>query len=151
MYLWIPHHFHYLQHIYSADQLKWGCKDTRRIDLERDLSLRKEEDFCFKVPNYFTPCEPEYFFPIFSQTFWKSWCLQFHCYTGIVDKQPGVATFVLDCTVNLAVQMILIWQSCQKHVVAALVIVMPRSFSCAIQSITVLPSWTSPILWTKPE
>jgi len=30
--------------------------------------------------------------------------------------------------------------------VAAAVIVMPRSFSCAIQSISAVPSWTSPIL-----
>jgi hypothetical protein len=31
-------------------------------------------------------------------------------------------------------------------VVAAEVIVMPRSCSCGIQSITAAPSWTSPIL-----
>ena len=38
----------------------------------------------------------------------------------------------------------------QKHVVAAEVIVIPRSCSCAIQSITAVPSCTSPILWDKP-
>jgi len=37
--------------------------------------------------------------------------------------------------------MTLPWQ-----VVAADVIVIPRSRSCAIQSITAVPSWTSPIL-----
>jgi hypothetical protein len=30
------------------------------------------------------------------------------------------------------------------------VMVMPRSRSCSIQSITVAPSWTSPILWDTP-
>ncbi len=34
----------------------------------------------------------------------------------------------------------------QKQVVAAEVIVMPRSCSCSIQSIVAAPSWTSPIL-----
>ena len=38
----------------------------------------------------------------------------------------------------------------QKQVTAADVIVMPRSFSCSIQSVTVLPSSTSPILWIRP-
>ena len=35
-------------------------------------------------------------------------------------------------------------------VVAAEVIVMPRSCSCSIQSITAAPSCTSPILWVRP-
>ena len=34
----------------------------------------------------------------------------------------------------------------QKQVVAAEVMVMPRSCSCSIQSMVALPSWTSPIL-----
>ncbi len=38
----------------------------------------------------------------------------------------------------------------QKQVVAAEVIVMPRSCSCAIQSMVAAPSWTSPILWDFP-
>ena len=38
----------------------------------------------------------------------------------------------------------------QKVVVAADVIVMPRSCSCSIQSIVAAPSWTSPILWDFP-
>ena len=38
----------------------------------------------------------------------------------------------------------------QKQVVAADVIVMPRSRSCSIQSMTVAPSWTSPILCETP-
>ncbi len=42
--------------------------------------------------------------------------------------------------------MRLIWVSFQKAVVAADVIVMPRSCSCSIQSIVAAPSWTSPIL-----
>ncbi len=44
------------------------------------------------------------------------------------------------------VSMMLIWFLFQKHVVAADVIVMPRSCSWAIQSIVAAPSWTSPIL-----
>ena len=44
------------------------------------------------------------------------------------------------------VSMMLIWWSFQKQVVAAEVIVMPRSCSCSIQSIVAVPSWTSPIL-----
>jgi hypothetical protein len=38
----------------------------------------------------------------------------------------------------------------QKHVVAAEVIVMPRSCSCSIQSIVAAPSCTSPILCCLP-
>jgi hypothetical protein len=39
----------------------------------------------------------------------------------------------------------------QAQEMAAAVIVIPRSRSCSIQSVTVVPSWTSPILWTAPE
>jgi len=39
----------------------------------------------------------------------------------------------------------------QAQEIAAAVIVIPRSRSCSIQSVTVVPSWTSPILWTAPE
>ncbi len=41
--------------------------------------------------------------------------------------------------------MLMVW-SFQVQVVAADVIVMPRSCSCSIQSIVAAPSWTSPIL-----
>ena len=44
------------------------------------------------------------------------------------------------------VSMMLIWWSFHQQVVAADVIVMPRSCSCSIQSMTAAPSWTSPIL-----
>ncbi|CNH45674.1 Uncharacterised protein [Mycobacterium tuberculosis] len=44
------------------------------------------------------------------------------------------------------VSMMLIWLSFQKQVVAAEVMVMPRSCSCSIQSIVAAPSCTSPIL-----
>ena len=46
--------------------------------------------------------------------------------------------------------MMLIRWSFQKQVVAAEVMVIPRSFSCSIQSISVEPSSTSPILWVLP-
>ena len=38
----------------------------------------------------------------------------------------------------------------QKQVVDAAVMVMPRSCSCSIQSIWVVPSWTSPIFRDTP-
>ncbi len=38
----------------------------------------------------------------------------------------------------------------QKQVVAAEVMVMPRSRSCSIKSMTAAPSCTSPILWETP-
>src|SRR5450432_2457820 len=39
----------------------------------------------------------------------------------------------------------------QVKLVAAAVMVMPRSRSCGIQSICASPSCTSPILWMRPE
>ena len=44
------------------------------------------------------------------------------------------------------VSMMLMRWSFHMHVVAADVMVMPRSCSCTIQSIVAAPSWTSPIL-----
>ena len=49
------------------------------------------------------------------------------------------------------VSMMLRRLSCQKVVVAAEVIVMPRSCSCSIQSMVAAPSCTSPILCDLPE
>ena len=46
-------------------------------------------------------------------------------------------------------RMLMRW-SRQNAVVAAEVMVMPRSCSCSIQSMTAAPSWTSPILWVRP-
>ena len=48
------------------------------------------------------------------------------------------------------VSIMLMRQSRQKQVVAADVIVIPRSCSCTIQSIVAAPSCTSPILWVRP-
>ena len=48
------------------------------------------------------------------------------------------------------VSMMLIRQSFQKLVVAADVMVMPRSCSWTIQSMTAVPSCTSPILYDRP-
>ena len=48
------------------------------------------------------------------------------------------------------VSMMLMRWSCHSQAVAAEVIVMPRSCSCSIQSMTAAPSWTSPILWVRP-
>ena len=44
------------------------------------------------------------------------------------------------------VSIILMRTSFQEQVVAAEVMVMPLSFSCSIQSMMAVPSWTSPIL-----
>ena len=48
------------------------------------------------------------------------------------------------------VSMMLMRWSSQNAVVAAEVMVMPRSCSCSIQSIVAAPSWTSPSLWVRP-
>ncbi len=48
------------------------------------------------------------------------------------------------------VSMMLIRWSRQKQVVAAVVMVMPRSCSCTIQSMVAAPSWTSPMRCTRP-
>ena len=46
--------------------------------------------------------------------------------------------------------MMLMRWSRHDAVVAADVMVMPRSCSWAIQSIVAAPSWTSPSLWVRP-
>jgi hypothetical protein len=48
------------------------------------------------------------------------------------------------------VSMMLMRWSFHWQVVAADVMVMPRSCSCSIQSIVAAPSWTSPILYALP-
>ena len=48
------------------------------------------------------------------------------------------------------VSMMLIRWPSHWQVVAAEVMVMPRSCSCSIQSIVAAPSWTSPILYALP-
>ena len=57
---------------------------------------------------------------------------------------PGVSMMLMRCSGKL------LSMPCQKQVVAADVMVMPRSCSCSIQSMMVAPSWTSPILWVTP-
>ena len=65
--------------------------------------------------------------------------------TSIVKSTwPGVSMMLIRCSGWL------LSIPFQKQVVAADVIVMPRSRSCSIQSITVAPSWTSPILCETP-
>ena len=53
---------------------------------------------------------------------------------------PGVSMMLIRCSSPLPSS------ARQKQVVAAEVIVMPRSCSCSIQSMVAVPSWTSPIL-----
>ena len=48
------------------------------------------------------------------------------------------------------VSMMLIQTPFHRQVVAADVMVIPRSCSCTIQSMTAAPSWTSPILYVLP-
>jgi hypothetical protein len=57
-----------------------------------------------------------------------------------------VARRVDDVDAVLRPDALLVPWRCQKQVVAADVIVMPRSCSCSIQSIVAAPSCTSPIL-----
>ena len=62
--------------------------------------------------------------------------------TSIVKSTwPGVSMMLMRCSLALPFQ---------KQLVAAEVIVMPRSCSCSIQSIVAAPSCTSPILWMTP-
>jgi len=65
--------------------------------------------------------------------------------TSIVKSTwPGVSMMLIRCSgSDRSIPF-------QKQVVAADVIVMPRSCSCSIQSIVAAPSWTSPILWLTP-
>ena len=59
--------------------------------------------------------------------------------TSIVKSTwPGVSMMLIRCSGPSP--------AVQKQVVAADVIVMPRSCSCSIQSMVAVPSWTSPIL-----
>ena len=65
--------------------------------------------------------------------------------TSIVKSTwPGVSMMLMRCSGKLSSMPF------QKHVVAADVMVMPRSCSCSIQSIVAAPSCTSPILWLTP-
>jgi len=69
-------------------------------------------------------------------------------FTSIVKSMcPGVS-MMLSLTLSASLSAASV--GTQKAVVAAAVMVMPRSRSCSIQSMTVSPSWTSPILWLKP-
>ncbi len=65
--------------------------------------------------------------------------------TSIVKSTwPGVSMMLMRCSGNdMSMPR-------QNVVVAAEVIVMPRSCSCSIQSIVAAPSCTSPILWLTP-
>ncbi|EKE00519.1 MAG: hypothetical protein ACD_21C00335G0001 [uncultured bacterium] len=65
--------------------------------------------------------------------------------TSIVKSTcPGVSMILIRCSGYCLLIPL------QRHVVAADVIVMPRSRSCSIQSMTVVPSCTSPILCETP-
>ena len=75
--------------------------------------------------------------------------------SAVKSTWPGVSMMLMRCGTLLNALKILsspgLAVFCvQKQVTAADVIVMPRSFSCSIQSVTVLPSSTSPILWMRP-
>jgi hypothetical protein len=60
---------------------------------------------------------------------------------------PGVSMMLIRCLIPFQGPQ----EAFQAQEMAAAVIVIPRSRSCSIQSVTVVPSWTSPILWTAPE
>jgi hypothetical protein len=62
---------------------------------------------------------------------------------------PGVSMMLKRCF-GVSASVPVFEVRSQKVVVAADVIVMPRSCSCSIQSIVAAPSWTSPILWDLP-
>ena len=64
--------------------------------------------------------------------------------SAVKSMWPGVSIILMRCSSDNK------WVGVQKVVVAAAVMVIPRSLSCSIQSITAAPSWTSPILWEIP-
>ena len=65
--------------------------------------------------------------------------------SAVKSTWPGVSMMLMRCLIPFQGP-----RGFQAQEMAAAVIVMPRSRSCSIQSVTV-PSWTSPILWTAPE
>ncbi len=65
--------------------------------------------------------------------------------TSIVKSTwPGVSMMLMRCSGRLPSIPF------QKQVVAADVMVIPRSRSCSMKSMTAAPSCTSPILWDTP-
>jgi len=83
-------------------------------------------------------------------------CLRFDALIAVENANRAVEhaqrTLDLDGEVDMAgVSMMLRRLPFQIVVVAAEVMVMPRSCSCSIQSIVAAPSCTSPILWLLPE
>ena len=65
--------------------------------------------------------------------------------TSIVKSTwPGVSMMLMRCCSKRPSMPF------QKQVVAAEVMVMPRSCSCSIQSMMAAPSCTSPSLWLTP-
>ncbi len=67
--------------------------------------------------------------------------------SAVKSTCPGVSMMLMRCLMPFHGPQ----EAFQAQEMAAAVIVMPRSRSCSIQSVTVVPSWTSPILWTAPE
>jgi hypothetical protein len=64
---------------------------------------------------------------------------------------PGVSMMLKRCLVSdVAFDAGRVRCAAQKVVVAAEVMVMPRSCSCSIQSMVAAPSCTSPMLWDLP-
>jgi hypothetical protein len=69
---------------------------------------------------------------------------------GEVDVAGRVDDVEAELGVGRAFGSVRVFLRCQKVVVAAEVMVMPRSCSCSIQSMVAAPSCTSPILWDLP-
>ena len=67
--------------------------------------------------------------------------------SAVKSTCPGVSMMLMRCLIPFHGPQ----EAFQAQEMAAAVIVIPRSRSCSIQSVTVVPSCTSPILWTAPE
>ena len=66
--------------------------------------------------------------------------------SAVKSTWPGVSMMLMRCSMPFSWP---VW-AVQAAVMAAEVMVMPRSCSCTIQSVVAAPSCTSPILWILP-
>ena len=126
-----------------------SCSDERRgvepVDHHVDAAVELRADAVHLVDE----ADPRYAVPVGLPP--DRLALRLDTGDGVEDRDRAVEhsqrALDLDREVDVAgVSMMLMVWSFHSQVVAAEVMVMPRSCSCSIQSMTAAPSWTSPIL-----